>query len=145
VSEATIEPGLLELIAPESVAYWTHLGIQVESAERGHVRLSLEMRDELGTRLPGIMHGGAVGSLIDSAAGAATSTLREADDETWGGQATTDMNATFLAAATGRVVAEATVLRSSRSFSFVQVEVRAEDETLVVVGRATYTIIRKRS
>jgi uncharacterized protein (TIGR00369 family) len=145
VSEATIEPGLLELIAPESVAYWTHLGIQVESAERGHVRLSLEMRDELGTRLPGIMHGGAVGSLIDSAAGAATSTLREADDETWGGQATTDMNATFLAAATGRVVAEATVLRSSRSFSFVQVEVRAEDETLVAVGRATYTIIRKRS
>ena len=105
----------------------------------------LEMRDELGTRLPGIMHGGAVGSLIDSAAGAATSTLREADDETWGGQATSDMNATFLAAATGRVVAEATVLRSSRSFSFVQVEVRAEDETLVAVGRATYTIIRKRS
>ena len=145
MSEATIEPGLLELIAPESVAYWTHQGIQVESAERGHVRLSLEMRDELGTRLPGIMHGGAVGSLIDSAAGAATSTLREADDETWGGQATTDMNATFLAAATGRVVAEATVLRSSRSFSFVQVEVRAEDETLVAVGRATYTIIRKRS
>jgi uncharacterized protein (TIGR00369 family) len=140
-----IEPQLLKLIAPESVAYWTHLGIQVESAERGHVRLSLEMRDELGTRLPGIMHGGAIGSLIDSAAGAATSTLREADDETWGGQATTDMNATFLAAATGRVVAEATVLRSSRSFSFVQVEVRAEDESPVAVGRATYTIIRKRS
>jgi uncharacterized protein (TIGR00369 family) len=141
----SIEHRLLEFIAPESVPYWTHLGIRVESAARGHVRLSLEMRDELGTRLPGIMHGGAIGSLIDSAAGAATSTLREADDETWGGQATTDMNATFLAAATGRVVAEATVLRNSRSFSFVQVEVRAEDESLVAVGRATYTIIRKRS
>lgn len=145
MSDETIEPRSLELIAPESVAYWTHLGIEVESAERGHVRLSLEMRDELGTRLPGIMHGGAIGSLIDSAAGAATSTLRGLDDETWGGQATTDMNVTFLAAATGRVVAESTVLRSSRSFSFVQVEVRAEDETLVAVGRATYTIIRRRS
>lgn len=140
-----IDPALLELIAPESVAYWTHLGIEVHSAERGHVELSLEMRDELGTRLPGIMHGGAVGSLIDSAAGAATSTLREPDDETWSGQATTDMNVTFLAAATGKVVADARVLRSSRSFSFVQVEVRAEDESLVAVGRATYTIIRRRS
>jgi uncharacterized protein (TIGR00369 family) len=140
-----IDPALLTLIAPESVAYWTHLGIEVHAAERGHVELSLEMRDELGTRLPGIMHGGAVGSLIDSAAGAATSTLREPDDETWSGQATTDMNVTFLAAATGEIVAEARVLRSSRSFSFVQVEVRAEDDTLVAVGRATYTIIRRRS
>ena len=140
-----IDDALLALIAPESVAYWTHLGIGVQSAERGHVELSLEMRDELGTRLPGIMHGGAVGSLIDSAAGAATSTLREPDDETWSGQATTDMNVTFLAAATGRIVADAQVLRSSRSFSFVQVEVRAEDVSLVAVGRATYTIIRRRS
>jgi uncharacterized protein (TIGR00369 family) len=140
-----IDPALLELIAPEGVAYWTHLGIVVESAERGHVQLSLQMRDELGTRLPGIMHGGAVGSLIDSAAGAATSTLREPDDETWSGQATTDMNVTFLAAATGLVIADAQVLRNSRSFSFVQVEVWAEDESLVAVGRATYTIIRRRS
>lgn len=139
------DQALLDLIAPDSVAYWTHLGIEVQSAERGHVELSLEMRDELGTRLPGIMHGGAVGSLIDSAAGAATSTLREPDDETWSGQATTDMNVTFLAAATGRIVAEARVLRSSRSFSFVQVDVKAEDGSLVAVGRATYTIIRRRS
>jgi uncharacterized protein (TIGR00369 family) len=139
------DPTLLELIAPESVAYWTHLGIKVQSAERGHVELSLEMRDELGTRLPGIMHGGAVGSLIDSAAGAATSTLREPEDDTWSGQATTDMNVTFLAAATGRIVASARVLRSSRSFSFVQVEVHSEDGTMVAVGRATYTIIRRRS
>ena len=138
------DQALLDLIAPDSVAYWTHLGIEVQSAERGHVELSLEMRDELGTRLPGIMHGGAVGSLIDSAAGAATSTLREPDDETWSGQATTDMNVTFLAAATGRIVAEARVLRSSRSFSFVQVDVKAEDGSLVAVGRATYTIIRRR-
>jgi len=140
-----IDESFLELIAPESMKYWTLLGIQVEEAERGHVRLSLEMKDDLGTRLPGIMHGGALGSLIDSAAGAATATLREPNDETWNGQATTDLNVTFLAAATGRVVATAHVLRSSRSFAFVQVEVRAMDESLVAVGRATYTIIRRKN
>ena len=137
-------PSLLELIAPDSVAYWTTLGIVVDAAERGKVRLRLPMRAALGTRRPDVMHGGAIASLIDAAAGAATSTLKAPDDDTWSGQATTDMNATFLSAATGEVVAEGTVLRSSRSFSFVGVEVRSEDGTLVAVGRATYTIIRKR-
>jgi uncharacterized protein (TIGR00369 family) len=141
VTDAT----LLELIAPESVAYWQTLGITVDQAERGHVHLRLAMREALGTRRPEVMHGGAIASLIDAAAGAATSTLQEPDDDTWSGQATTDMNATFLSAATGDVVAEGTVLRSSRSFSFVGVEVRSEDGTLVAVGRATYTIIRRRS
>ena len=95
--------------------------------------------------MPGIMHGGAVGSLIDSAAGAATSTLRQPDEDTWSGQTTTDLNVTFLTAATGRIVAEARLLRNSRSFSFVQVDVHAEDGTLVATGRATYTIIRRGS
>ncbi len=139
------EQTALDLVAPGSVAYWSHLGIEVDSAERGTVRLGLDMRPELGTRLPGLMHGGAVASLVDSAAGAATATMRQPDDETWGGQATTDMNVTFLAAARGRIVAKATVLRSSRMFAFVQVEVRAEDETLVAIGRATYAIVRRRS
>ncbi len=137
---------LLELIAADEIAYWSTLGITVESAEVGKVRLRLAMRDALGTRRADVMHGGAIASLIDAAAGAATSTLRRPDDETWGGQATTDLNATFLNAATGDVIAEGSVLRSSRAFSFVSVEVRdAEDaDRLIAAGRATYTIIRQR-
>jgi len=139
------DPTFLELIAPDSVAYWTTLGIVVDGAERGQVRLRLPMRDALGTRRADVMHGGAIASLIDAAAGAATSTLRQPDDDTWTGQATTDMNVTFLNAATGDVVAESTVLRSSRSLAFVAVEVTAEDGTAIAVGRATYAIIRRRS
>lgn len=137
---------LLELIAADEIAYWRTLGITVESAEVGKVRLRLTMRDALGTRRPDVMHGGAIASLIDAAAGAATSTLRRPDDDTWNGQATTDLNATFLNAATGDVIAEGSVLRSSRAFSFVSIEVRdaADAERLIAVGRATYTIIRQR-
>ena len=137
---------LLALIAADEIAYWRTLGITVESAEVGKVRLRLAMRDALGTRRPDVMHGGAIASLIDAAAGAATSTLRRADDETWSGQATTDLNATFLNAATGDVIAEGRVLRSSRAFSFVSVEVRdaADADRLIAAGRATYTIIRQR-
>ncbi len=135
---------LLELIDAAGIAYWGTLGISVESAEVGHVRLRLAMRPPLGTRRPEVMHGGAISSLIDAAAGAATATLRAEDDETWSGQATTDLNVSFLDAATTDVVAEARVLRSSRAFSFVSAEVRDAEENLVAVGRATYTIIRRR-
>ena len=135
---------MLELVDAGGVAYWGTLSITVESAEEGHVRLRLAMRPELGTRRPDAMHGGAITSLIDAAAGAATSTLRREDDESWAGQATTDLNVTFLNAATTDVVAEGRVLRSSRSFSFVSVEVRDAEEQLVAAGRATYAIIRRR-
>ena len=135
---------MLDLVDAGGVPYWGTLGITVESAEEGHVRLRLAMRPELGTRRAEVMHGGAIGSLIDAAAGGATSTLRREDDETWAGQATIDLNVTFLNAATTDVVADGRVLRSSRSFSFVSVEVRDAEEQLVAVGRATYTIIRRR-
>jgi uncharacterized protein (TIGR00369 family) len=134
----------LELIDATAVAYWNTLGITVESAERGHVRLRMAMRPELGTRRPEVMHGGAVASLIDAAAGASTATLQREGDDSWAGQATTDLNATFLAAATSDVIADGRVLRSSRAFSFVSVEVHDEEGVLVAVGRATYTIIRRR-
>ena len=126
------------------VAYWQTLGISVESVEVGHVLLGLPMSPALGTRRTDVMHGGAIASLIDATAGASTATLRRDDDESWTGQATLDLNVTFLAAATSDVVAEGRVLRSSRAFSFVSVDVRDAEGTLVSTGRATYTIIRKR-
>jgi uncharacterized protein (TIGR00369 family) len=134
---------LNELIAADQIAYWRTLGIAVVDAEPGHVRLRLPMSEALGTRRPDVMHGGAIASLVDAAAGAVTATPRREDDETWTGQATTDMNVTFLNAATGPVVAEGRVLRGSRSLVFVSVEVRDEAGALVAVGRATYTIIRR--
>ncbi len=52
---------LLELIDADGVPYWVELGISVESAEEGHVRLRLPMREGLGTRRAEVMHGGAIG------------------------------------------------------------------------------------
>ncbi len=135
---------LLDLIDAAGIRYWETLGITVESAEVGCVRLHLAMRQQLGTRRPKVMHGGAICSLIDAAAGAATATLRRTNDETWTGQATTDLNVTFLNAATTDVVADGHVLRSSATASFVAVEVHDAEGVLVAVGRATYAIIRRR-
>lgn len=126
-----------------SVAYWSTLGIVVDGVDDvGRVRLSLPMRTELGTRRPDVMHGGAIASLIDAAAGAAVLTLREDGDQTWTGQATLDMNVTFLNAAVTGIAAEATVLRSTRTLAFVGVDVRDQAGALLAVGRATYAIMR---
>jgi len=135
---------LLGLIDAPGVAFWRTLRIEVaEVHDVGHITLRMPMHEELGTRLPGVMHGGALGSLVDAACGGAVSTLRRPDDETWSGQATTDMNITYLNAAMGDVLAEGRVLRSGRALAFAQAEVRDLEGKLIAVGRATYTIIRR--
>ena len=139
------DPNLVARIDAEGVPYWVTLGITVEDAVApGHLFLRLPMQPSLGTRRPDFMHGGAISSLIDAAAGGAIISQFGADDD-YAGQATLDLNVTFLNAATADVVAEARIIRSSRALAFTQVEVRMEDGTHVATGRATFSIIRKRS
>lgn len=138
------DPALLERIAADAVPYWVSLGIRVDRAVApGHVFLRLDMRDTLGTRRPEIMHGGAIASLVDAAAGGAIIS-QFGGDEDYAGQATLDLNVTFLNAATGDVIAEGLVLRASKSIAFTQVDVRSTDGTLVATGRATFSILRRR-
>jgi uncharacterized protein (TIGR00369 family) len=137
-------PDLLARVSADSVAYWRTLGIEVRSiAGPGIALLRLAMRPELGTRRPDVLHGGAIASLIDAASGAAVATLREESDSTWAGQATLDLNVTFLSAATGDVEAEGRILRATRTLAFTHVDVRDQAGRLIAVGRATYTIIRQ--
>ncbi|MCK9496175.1 MAG: PaaI family thioesterase [Dehalococcoidia bacterium] len=139
------DPNLVARIDAAGVPYWVSLGIVVEEAsEPGRLKLRLPMQDALGTRRREVMHGGAIASLIDAAAGGAI-IGQFGGDEDYAGQATLDLNVTFLNAATGDAIAEARILRHSRALAFTQVDVRTEDGTLVATGRATFSIIRKRS
>lgn len=139
-----IDPVLARRVDAAGVPMWVALGITVERIEEpGHLLLRLPMSPALGTRRAEVMHGGAIASLIDATGGGAVISMFR-DDEDYAGQATLDLNVTFLNAATGDVIAEGRVLRSSRALAFTQVEVRAEDGTPIAVGRATFSIIRKR-
>ena len=138
------DPTLIGRVDPDGVPYWVSLGIVIEDAVApGHLFLRLPMKPGLGTRRPDFMHGGAISSLIDAAAGGAIISQFAAEED-YGGQATLDLNVTFLNAATSDVIAEGRILRSSRALAFTQVDVRTEDGTLVATGRATFSIIRKR-
>ncbi len=125
------------------VPFWQTLGIEVVRIdEPGHAVLRLPMRPPLGTRRADVLHGGAIATLIDAAAGAAVIAMI-GDDPDYVGQATLDINVSYLNAITTEAIAEARILRSSRTIGFTQVEVRDTAGTLAAVGRVTYSIIRK--
>jgi uncharacterized protein (TIGR00369 family) len=125
------------------VPFWDTLGIEVVSVdEPGHAILRLVMRPPLGTRRAEVLHGGAIATLIDAAAGAAV-IASVGEDADYVGQATLDINVSYLNAITDEAIAEARILRSSRTIGFTQVEVRDPKGTLAAIGRVTYSIIRK--
>ncbi len=137
-----IEPRLIELIG--KVPFWETIGIELDDAEVGRVRLRLGMREDLrtfGERR--VLHGGAIATLIDSAAASATRTLRGADEPPWRGLATTDMHVSYLAAVTGgAVTAEGRVTRAGGRVAFIDVEVRNDNGDLVARGMVTLQIRR---
>lgn len=116
------------------VPYVRLLGLEFVAAERGAATFALEVREEL-TRMGGILHGGAVVSLMDTAAACAVHTLLEPSART----VTVDLTTHFLRpAGTGRVEARARVLRRGRRVVILNVEARDGDGTLIATSTMTY-------
>jgi uncharacterized protein (TIGR00369 family) len=127
------ELALLEKIFRQ-VPYVGLLGLKFVSAERGAATFALEVREEL-TRMGGIVHGGAVVSLMDTAAACAVHTLLEPGGRT----VTVDLTVHFLSPArTGRVEARATVLRRGRRVIILGVEAHDGDGALIATSTMTY-------
>jgi len=129
------ESALLEKIFRQ-VPYVRLLGLEFVEASRGSATFALEAREEL-TRMGGILHGGAVVSLMDTAAACAVHTLLEPDGRT----VTVDLTVHFLSPArTGRVEARAAVLRRGRRVVILGVEARDGDGTLIATSTMTYYV-----
>jgi uncharacterized protein (TIGR00369 family) len=125
--------------------FWRHLGIEIEAAGEGWVRLRVPIRDELRNAAGAPVHGGVLATLIDAAIGGALGTYGSAAA---GGvdQATLDLNVTFIAAARGdALLAEGRIVRRGRSIAFGETRVTDTAGTLVALGRATYLIVPPRS
>ena len=129
------ESALLEKIFRQ-VPYVRLLGLEFVSAERGSAVFALDVREEL-TRMGGIVHGGAVVSLMDTAAACAVHTLLEPSGRT----VTVDLTVHFLnPASSGRVEARATVLRRGRRVVILGVEARDNGGTLIATSTMTYYV-----
>jgi acyl-CoA thioesterase len=121
----------------ESGPFWKLLGMKIVEAEEGRVRLSLELQEEH-MQIYGVIHGGVLASLVDSAVGIAVqSTLSE--DE---GSTTTNLQIMYAKPAkSGRLYADAQLIRRGKTIVFGDCRVTDKEGQLIVQGNATYMIL----
>jgi uncharacterized protein (TIGR00369 family) len=120
--------------ALERVPFAHLLGIELEAARRGAVVMRLKARAEL-KQSEGIIHGGATASLIDTAAAFAVLTVVEPGERT----TTTDLTIHYLRPIiSGRIRAQARVLRAGRRLVTVSIEVTDDAGALAATGITTY-------
>jgi acyl-CoA thioesterase len=125
--------------------FWRHLGIEVDDARAGWVKLRVPIRDDLRNAAGAPVHGGVYSALVDTAVGGALSTMHEAS-EGGVGQTTLDLNVSFIAGASeGDIFAEGQILRMGKSVAFGETRITDSTGRLLAVGRATYMIIQRRT
>jgi acyl-CoA thioesterase len=120
--------------AIEAVPYAQLLGIELEKVVPGEAILTLAIRPEL-SQNHGMVHGGAIASLIDTATAFAILTLLEPDERV----TTVDLTISYLRPGLeGRLRATARVLRQGRRLLNTSAEVTNEGGTLLATALSTY-------
>jgi uncharacterized protein (TIGR00369 family) len=115
-----------------------HLGIQLVEMRPDTATLALPYVPAVAT-LGNTVHGGAIASLIDTAAMVAAWSGAEAPPNMRG--TTVGLTVSYLAPANGEdMQAEARVLRRGRSLVYVDVEVHVASGGLVAKGLVTYKL-----
>ena len=120
--------------AREGVPFLKHLGIEVESAGPGTATLLLPVRKEL-MRNDGIIHGGAIASVIDSAFAFAIIPMLADNERT----VTVDLTIHYLRPLSGGAAkATARVVRAGRRVITVSADLFDENEKLAATALSTY-------
>ena len=120
--------------ALDSVPFAKLLGIELEEIDTGTATLAFEIRPEL-KQNKGVVHGGAIASLIDSATAFAIISLLPPDEKA----TTVDLTISYLRALTqGRARATARVLRTGRRLIVVSADLHDEAGNLAATALSTY-------
>ena len=137
---APLGPGLERWLveAFDGALYNRLLGVRVEEVRRDYGRLRMPFKPEL-LHPGGVVHGGAIASLIDSAAALAVfSRLTEPPRSS----ATVDLHVHYLEAVIDEdLIAEAAIRRRGRSIVFVTVEVATASGKVVAHGELSFRVV----
>lgn len=131
-----LDPAKLERArnAFASVPYARFLGLELGDLADGQVSVHLQVRDEL-LQNQGVVHGGALASLIDTASAFAVLSQIDINERV----TTTDLTIHYLRPVTsGRMTATARVIRGGRRLFVLSVEVSNDDGSLVATAVTTY-------
>ena len=126
----------------EGEPYHRLLGIAIEELREGYARLRLPFRAEHRNR-DGLVHGGAISSLVDMAAVIALDSALDYSDPDLLGHSSIELNVSFLAAARAASVAEGSLLRLGRTIAVCDIDVRDEAGTALAKGRVTFMVFRR--
>jgi uncharacterized protein (TIGR00369 family) len=141
MSKDEIDPEKLERArsAFAAVPYARFLGLQLGEVRQGEVSIHLDIRDEL-KQNQGVVHGGAIASLIDTASAFAVLTQIDPVERV----TTTDLTIHYLRPAiTGRMVATARIIRGGRRLFVLSVDVHDSAAALIATAVTTYIKIDK--
>ena len=120
--------------AMSTVPFARLLGIELEEITSGTATLGIDVRKEV-TQNHGVVHGGAIASLIDTATAFAIISLLAPRERV----TTVDLTISYLRPVTeGRVRATAKVLRAGRRLFVVSADVFDKQGTLVSTALSTY-------
>jgi uncharacterized protein (TIGR00369 family) len=120
--------------AIDSVPFAKLLGIELEEIDIGIATLGFDVTPDL-KQNHGVVHGGAIASLIDSATAFAIISLLPPDEHA----TTVDLTISYLRPLTsGRAHATAKVLRAGRRLIVVSAELSDDAGTLAATALSTY-------
>jgi acyl-CoA thioesterase len=136
MSDGQISAAQLKRIhsAIRTVPFARFLGLELEEVASGKATLSVKIRKEL-TQNQGVVHGGAIASLVDTATAFAIISLLEPKEKV----STVDLTISYLRPAVGgRLTAVATVVRAGRRLFVVSAEVFDKQGKIIATALSTY-------
>ena len=122
-----------------AVPFAKFLGLELGDVANGAAIIHLDARDEL-KQNQGVVHGGALASLIDTASAFAVLTQIDPNERV----TTSDLTIHYLRPVTsGRMTATARVIRGGRRLFVLSVDITNDEERLVATALTTYIKIQK--
>jgi uncharacterized protein (TIGR00369 family) len=126
--------------AAHSLPFVSLCGIELESAEPGSAVMSLAVRDEL-KRDNGVVHGGAIATLIDTCTAFAIIPLLAEDEHS----VTVDLTISYLRPlTTATATASAKILREGRRIIVLSAEVLNHEGNVAATALSTYLRVKNR-
>ena len=111
--------------------------IGIGEIDSGSIELIVPFSEKI-TRMGGIMHGGAIMSLLDTAGGLSIVTLGNLSN-----QVTVNLNTTFLRqVSSGPVVIKSRVVKSGKNMAFCQIELKDGKGDICATGTGSWFVYR---
>ena len=131
MSDKAVPPEMADFI--RKIPFSQHLGVKVETLEKGLARLSMAVRPEFMTSW-GTAHGGSILALLDITLSMTARTLYDPPRSVM----TVDLSTQFIGTATGLLRAEGRVMKAGQSTIFCEGEARDEKGELVAKAIGTF-------